>query len=56
MYQTPKLVRYGGFRELTLQGAGATCTPPIPTTQKTAPSLDPAFGPGQSNDGCPSRS
>ncbi len=56
MYHTPKLVRYGGFRELTLQGAGATCTPPIPTTQKTSPQFDPVFSAGQSNDGCPPRS
>ena len=56
MYQTPKLVRYGGFRELTLQTGASQCNPPTVPSLKNDPSLDPAFGPGQTNDGCPPRS
>jgi hypothetical protein len=52
MYQAPKLVRYGTFRELTLQNPGTSC-PTVPLVQKIDPSLDAAFGPGQTNDGCP---
>lgn len=55
MYQTPKLVRYGAFRELTLQNPGTSC-PTVPMNQKIDPSLDALFGPGQTNDGCPARS
>jgi hypothetical protein len=51
MYETPKLIRYGSFRELTLQ---TSACPQIPLNQKTFVVFDPVFGPGQGpNDGCP---
>ena len=53
MYETPKLVRYGSFRELTLVPQG--CMTQAPWTGKDQPTFDPLFPNGQ-NDGCPPRS
>jgi hypothetical protein len=47
MYETPKLVRFGKFRDLTLQTSCPTSGP-----GKNYPSFDPLFPQGQ-NDGCP---
>lgn len=56
MYETPKLVRFGKFRDLTLQGTPSDCTVggtvPKPWTFKTFPNTD-SFVPGGVNDGCP---
>jgi len=46
MYESPKLVRFGQFRDLTLQGA---CPGGI---VKNLPVFDAAFPLG-TNDGCP---
>jgi hypothetical protein len=55
MYETPKLVRFGSFRDLTLQ-TPSDCTNggtvPKPWTFKTAPFTD-SFVPGGTDDGCP---
>ena len=45
MYETPKLERFGSFRELTLQGS-----------LKVNPPFDPALPGGGTNDGLPARS
>lgn len=52
MYETPKLIRFGSFRDLTLQTVGC---PGIPSNQKNTNIVDPAFGPGAGtvDDGCP---
>ena len=52
MYEAPKLVRYGQFRDLTLQ------TYSCPGTQKNLNSFDALFMNGQvvTVDGCPARS
>lgn len=49
MYSSPKLVRYGNFRDLTQQQCGYG-------PAKTYPNWDVALGPGQSSDGCETRS
>jgi hypothetical protein len=49
MYEAPKLVRFGRFRDLTLQ----TC--PSSGPGKDQNFFDPLFPQGQ-NDGCPQRS
>jgi len=46
MYQSPKLVRFGQFRDLTLQ---AQCSTPGPKNQ---PVQDAAYPLGSTNDGC----
>lgn len=48
MYETPKLVRYGKFRDLTLQDCQVT----TPYTGKNQPTFDALFPLG-TNDGCP---
>ena len=45
MYESPKLERFGNFRELTLQGG-----------LKVNPPLDPAIPGGGNSDGLPARS
>lgn len=51
MYEAPKLVRFGKFRDLTLQ---VVCDPTGGPT-KVNPFSDPIAPDGQ-NDGCPPRS
>ncbi|CAG1772919.1 hypothetical protein BAC2_03246 [uncultured bacterium] len=53
MYESPKLVRYGQFRDLTLQSSG--CLLQKPWTGKDQPTFD-SFFPNGVNDGCPARS
>jgi len=50
MYEAPKLVRFGKFRDLTLQDCN-----PLGGPTKIHPNADPLFPSGQ-NDGCPARS
>ena len=52
MYETPKLVRFGKFRDLTLQAADCTTGVPKPWVHKVNPSFDAALSSGI-NDGCP---
>lgn len=54
MYEAPKLVRYGQFRELTQQQGNWLC----PGTQKLQTGLDFITGHGVqvTDDGCPARS
>ena len=54
MYETPKLVRFGKFRDLTLQTTDCTNggTAPKPWSFKTFPNAD-SFVPGGVNDNCP---
>jgi hypothetical protein len=47
MYEAPKLVRFGQFRDLTLQTSCPTSGP-----GKTFPNFDPLYPTGV-NDGCP---
>ena len=58
MYEAPKLVRFGKFRDLTLQQT-TDCTnggtAPKPWTFKTFPNFDPYVPNGQ-NDNCAARS
>ena len=49
MYESPKLVRFGTFRDLTLQ----SCPPSGPG--KSSPTYDLAY-PNGTSDGCPARS
>ena len=49
MYESPKLVRFGQFRELTLQGG---CQTQVPYTGKNVNTYDSVFPLG-TNDGCP---
>jgi hypothetical protein len=51
MYEAPRLVKYGQFRDLTLQTQTCLTTPPY--TGKTAATFDSIFPVGQTNDGCP---
>ena len=51
MYEAPRLVKYGQFRDLTLQTQTCMTTPPY--TGKTAATFDSIFPVGQTNDGCP---
>ena len=55
MYQTPQLVRFGTFRELTLQSV-TDCTNggtlQKPWLHKSFPTLD-SYIPGGVDDGCP---
>jgi len=44
-------VKYGQFRDLTLQTQTCLTTPPY--TGKTAATFDSIFPVGQTNDGCP---
>lgn len=53
MYEAPKLVRFGQFRDLTLQTSG--CLLVKPYTGKDQPTFDNLFPQG-TNDGCPARS
>jgi len=53
MYESPKLVRFGQFRDLTLQGQG--CLLQKPWTGKNVNTYDSYFPQGN-NDGCPARS
>lgn len=53
MYESPKLVRFGSFRELTQQTQG--CLTQYPWTGKDQPTFDSIF-PNGVNDGCPARS
>lgn len=56
MYSTPKLLRYGKFRELTMQQQPCS-DPSIDWTGKTYPSADVVLNLGADNsDGCPARS
>jgi hypothetical protein len=59
MYETPELVRFGKFRDLTLQSQGTNCTNdgsvPKPWSFKTHPTYD-SFVPNGTDDGCPARS
>lgn len=48
MYESPKLVRFGMFRDLTLQG----CQLVAPYAGKDQPTHDTLFPLG-TNDGCP---
>ena len=50
MYESPKLVRFGKFRDLTLQASG--CLTQAPWTGKDEPTFDSIFPTG-TNDGCP---
>jgi hypothetical protein len=52
MYQTPRLVKFGQFRELTLQSG---CQLTAPFTGKDQPTFDSLF-PNGVDDGCPARS
>jgi hypothetical protein len=52
MYQTPHLVKFGQFRELTLQ---TQCLTQAPWTGKDQPTFDSLFPTGV-DDGCPARS
>ena len=47
MYETPRLVKFGQFRELTLQ----RCLTQAPWTGKDQPTFDAIFPTG-TNDGC----
>ena len=49
MYEAPKLVRFGKFRDLTLDCLGV---PPY-TGKGTGPMIDPAFPTGGPGDRCP---
>ena len=51
MYEAPRLVKYGQFRDLTQQ----TCQLTPPYTGKTVNTFDALFPTGI-NDGCPARS
>ena len=53
MYEAPRLIKYGQFRDLTLQAA--PCQTTAPYTGKTVNTFDALFPTGQ-NDGCPPRS
>jgi hypothetical protein len=48
MYEAPRLVKYGQFRDLTQQ----TCLTTAPYTGKTQNTVDSIF-PNGINDGCP---
>jgi hypothetical protein len=48
MYEAPRLVKYGQFRDLTQQ----TCLTTSPYTGKDQPTFDSIF-PAGTNDGCP---
>ena len=48
MYEAPRLVKFGQFRDLTLQ----TCLTTSPWTGKDVNTFDSIFPQGQ-NDGCP---
>ena len=50
MYKSPKLVRFGSFRDLTRQDAAC------PNNQKINPFYDVALFNGGTDDGCPARS
>lgn len=50
MYEAPRLVKFGQFRDLTLQSQ--TCLTQAPWTGKDQDTFDPLFPQGQ-NDGCP---
>lgn len=49
MYEAPRLVKFGRFRDLTLQ---TQCLTTAPWTGKTVNTSDILFPQGQ-NDGCP---
>lgn len=49
MYEAPRLVKFGRFRDLTLQ---SQCLTQAPWTGKTVNTADILFPQGQ-NDGCP---
>jgi hypothetical protein len=49
MYESPKLVRFGQFRDLTLQGG---CLTQAPWTGKNQDTYDSLFPKGN-DDGCP---
>ena len=55
MYESPKLVRFGSFRELTLQVSDCTNggTAPQPWTFKNQPNADSFVPVGNDDDGCP---
>jgi hypothetical protein len=56
MYESPKLVRFGSFRDLTLQQPiDCTTGVPKPWHHKTHPTFD-SLVPLGVNDGCPARS
>ena len=51
MYEAPRLIKYGQFRDLTLQTAPG-CQLTFPYTGKNVNTYDALFPTGQ-NDGCP---
>lgn len=53
MYESPKLVRFGTFRDLTLQSEPCVVGVPKPWTSKNAPTFDSFFPQGSTSDGCP---
>jgi hypothetical protein len=51
MYEAPKLVRFGQFRDLTLQIDDPNCLKTAPWTNKNVNTFDSIF-PFGTNDGC----